>query len=351
MSKKKAKRKKLPSIKQTFLSAITMMLLWCVFWISESFQTVHLPNAGQPAELYANQTNDDLRQVILAGIKNAKQSVILIIYSLTDGAVITSLKEKSEEGIPVKVICDAKASPYAAQKLGTKVEVLRRNSPGLMHQKILVVDGTHTWVGSANMTGESLRLHGNLITVLNCPELAAMITQKANVMAEYDVSPAISHQEFPIGEQSVEMWFLPDNRDAAKHLVELIQSAEKTVRVAMFTWTRNDLANAVIEARKRGVDADVILDRTSSQGASAKIAQLLRKGGIPITLNQGNGLLHHKFLYIDGKTLVNGSANWTKAAFTKNDDCFIILHDLTEEQKNHMDNLWDVMKADSIPLP
>ena len=83
-------------------------------------------------------------------------------------------------------------------------------------------------------------------------------------------------------------------------------------------------------------------------GASAKVAALLKKGGIPVKCNRGGNLLHHKFMYIDGKTLVNGSANWTKAAFEKNDDCFIILHDLTDTQREFMDKLWAVIDSETV---
>ncbi len=166
-------------------------------------------------------------------------------------------------------------------------------------------------------------------------------------MNEYDHGPRFPHRDFIVGGQKLELWFFPDDVHGVQRLVELIRTAKKTVRVAMFTWTRRDLAQAIIAAKQRGVDAEVVIDSQSGKGASAQIVNLLHKSGVPVGLSQGNALLHHKFLYIDGETLVNGSANWTKAAFTKNDDCFIILHGLTEIQKKQMDSLWEVIRAES----
>ncbi|NBP21731.1 MAG: hypothetical protein EBV36_07585 [Burkholderiaceae bacterium] len=96
----------------------------------------------------------------------------------------------------------------------------------------------------------------------------------------------------------------------------------------------------LITAKKRGVDISIVVDMHSGLGASAKMVAELKNAGIKILLSQGVQLLHHKFVYIDGQTLITGSANWTKAAFTKNSDCLIILHNLSQEQKTFMNRLW-----------
>lgn len=341
---------KLPTTRTSLFTTIVVLVLAFIFSQSERLAEARLPQDGHPPELFANQTRDDLRQVILSGIQEAKQSILLIIYTLTDDKVIQSLRKKSEEGIDVWVICDAKASPHAASKLGSKVRIVKRFATGLMHQKILIVDEQRAWIGSANMTGESLRVHGNLIMAIYSPHLAAAVIKKAKCMKASASERSFSHCNFGVGGQKLELWFFPDDPNGVQRLIQLIRSAEKTVRVAMFTWTRNDLASAVIEASLRGVNTEVVIDRHSGLGSSAGIVKVLCEGRIPVRLSQGNALLHHKFLYIDGKTLVNGSANWTKAAFTKNDDCFIILHDLTEEQRVLLDRLWEVIVAESSPV-
>lgn len=348
-AKKRSKktRKRRSSI-STYLTAFFTLIVLSIFWLSKSVTEAHLPEANQPPELYANQVHDDLRQVLLTGINDAKESILLIIYTLTDDKILHGLRQKSEEGVHVSVICDAKACPHVGRKLGKKVHLIKRSPSGLMHQKILVVDNMRVWIGSANMTSASLQLHANLITAFHSPLLASVIKEKAKHMRPSKSTLTFNHQEFSIGGQNVELWFFPDDPDGVRKLKRLIDTAQKTVRVAMFTWTRDDLANAVIQAKKRGVQTEVVIDGHSGQGVSAKIVKLLKDGGIPVRLSQGNDLLHHKFLYIDGKTLVNGSANWTKAAFTKNDDCFIILHDLTKTQQKTLNNLWDAMLFESV---
>lgn len=219
-----------------------------------------------------------------------------------------------------------------------------------MHLKILVIDESQLFMGSANMTGESLRMHSNLMTGMESPALASLVKKKADSMEEVGCNSAtIPHQDFLMGGQKVEFWFLPDDKGAANRIKGLIEAATKTIRIAMFTWTRRDFAEAVIDARKRGVKVEVILDFAQSQSASAPIMKFLIQRSIPVRLSQGNGLLHHKMMLIDGTTLVNGSANWTKNGFTQNDDCFIVLHDLTEGQRSQLDSLWSIMVKESAP--
>ncbi len=350
MKKKRKSKATSPAryITNYLISALLALLFAATFTLHNTDTQPRLPSSDKPAELYANQTHDDLTKAFTTAIDQAKHSVLLIIYSLTDPEIIASLRQQSLQGIDVRVICDAKASPHIDRKLGPKTTCLRRFGPGLMHQKILVIDEKQTWLGSANMTTESLQVHGNLVAAFDDPSLAQAIKAKASSMQVEDFNPPFKHQNFTIGGQTVELWFLPDDQAAISRLKALIRGAEKTIRIAMFTWTRQDLAQEVIAARKRGIDTQVVIDHTAGKGAGAKIVELLKKNKVPVALSQGGPLLHHKFLYIDSNLLVNGSANWTKAAFTTNDDCFLVIHPLTNTQKASMDNLWQKISSEAL---
>lgn len=333
--------------KSCMMSFMFALIGTIAFWIQEQHHEIRTPDSNTPIELYANQINDDLSGTFSAAIDEAKQSVLFIIYSLTDDKIIECLRNQSTNGVNVKVICDAKASQRVYTKLGDKVDLTRRFGPGLMHQKILVIDEEKVWLGSANMTPDSLHMHGNLVTALHSSSLANKIHRKAETLKEEGTGLPSPHEDFMIGGQKIEMWFLPDNKQAVQRLKTLIQNAKKTIRVAMFAWTRHDLAKSVIDAANKGVNTEVVIDQNFGKGASAKIVKYLKDNKINVALSTGAPLLHHKFLYIDGETLVHGSANWTKAAFTQNDDCFIVMHDLTTQQHEQMENLWKVIKRES----
>jgi cardiolipin synthase A/B len=332
-------------------STITVVMAFLAFVIAElttsiQFHEKVIPFSDQSIELYSNQAGDNLAELYVDTINNAKESVSFVIYAMTDPRIIEALKQKSETNVPVRIVCDAKASKGLSKQL-PHATIVKRVGEALMHQKILVVDNKQILLGSANMTGESLNVHGNLILAFEHPVLADALTKKAQSMDDEGSSTPLLHTNTFAADQNLELWILPDDNNAVRRLIELIQSAQKTIKVAMFTWTRTDLTQELIEAAKRGVQVEAVVDRYSGKGASAKVVKMLGDAGIPVKLSTGQGLLHHKFAYIDDNILINGSANWTISAFKYNDDCFVVMYPLTENQKSKMDFLWARIQKES----
>lgn len=340
--KRKTKKPPFPKKLVNYVATLIFSLIFGgAMWMQQTpLQEIPPPSSNTPAALYANQNFDDLTKAYSTAIDKAEKSVLLMIYSLTDQDVIQSLKKARARGVDVKVISDAKASPSIDMKLGGGISITRRFGPGLMHIKILVVDDSVVWLGSANMTSDSLKSHGNLVTAFNDTQVASTIKAKASSMKVEGYGQAFPFSTFNLGGQKMELWFLPDNKNGVQKIKQLIQSAKKTIRVAMFTWTRQDFAQEIIAAKRRGVDTEVVIDNSAAKGAGAQVFKLLKNSGVKVALSPSGPLLHHKFLYIDGEVLVNGSANWTKAAFSQNDDCFIILYGLTPDQRAAMEKLW-----------
>lgn len=349
MKKKKAassRRAQTKALKLLF-GLLTSLIISFYFWLADAVTTVELPDNSTPLKFYSTELRDDLTLAYTDAISKANESVTLIIYTLTETQIFNALKAKSEEGCSVKVICDAKTSMDVEKRLGRKVKVLKRFTPGLMHQKILIVDGHTTWIGSANMTQGSLRHYGNLVTAIHSKAIATLALAKANSFTPDDRMMLLPHHTFSVANQKVELSFLPDDTFAVERLKSLLQSAKKTVRIAMFTFTHLGLAQEIIKTKKRGVKVEVVVDSNNAIGCGAKVFDLLERNGVSIKRSRGNVLMHHKFMYLDEHTLVNGSANWTISAFDKNDDCFFILHPLDEEQRQFMNRLWKTIASNT----
>ena len=115
----------------------------------------------------------------------------------------------------------------------------------------------------------------------------------------------------------------------------------------MFTFTHMGLVEEIVKAKRRGVDVRVVVDMNSGIGVSAKCIEVLKASQVNVQLSQGPQLLHHKFIYIDENILVTGSSNWTKAAFYKNHDCFLILRQLNKDQRKFMNKLWQCIQTEA----
>jgi len=354
---------KKPWVQRTVISAI---LLKKFFWLTAIFlllvgptycsyrlSHISIPETEKEITFYANQNGNDLRLTYIKAIESAKESILFIIYTLRDPLIIRELKKKAEEGVKVTVILDADEARKTPEQLGKKIETISFVSKGLMHQKILVIDDKVTWIGSANMTYESLKMHDNLIIALYLPELAKKIDEKAAMMRGKTKERGVAPTRFSDGVQQIDLMFLPEDKEARQEVKKLIQSANKTVRVAMFTFTAFDLATSLVEAKKKGIEVAVVIDRRSLDGVSKKAATMLLEGSVSLFTNRGSETFHHKFLYIDQETLLMGSANWTNAAFKKNDEVLLLISPLTLDERAFMDALWDnilkgAIKVDSL---
>ena len=91
----------------------------------------------------------------------------------------------------------------------------------------------------------------------------------------------------------------------------------------------------------------MIVDARSGLGTSSKSVQFLKKEKINVLFSGGIELLHYKHLIVDDQILVSGSTNWTKAAFQKNHDCFFILYDLTDKQRDYLNNLQKIIMQET----
>lgn len=322
-----------------FLFPLAFLLAVYLLFEQEQIAPQALP--GQAPLVYSPQMGDNLEATLVHAIKNAKSSVMLMTYTLKSGKIIQALNEAAQGGVDVFVVYDAAASNGAEKRLNPKVHTTARTSKGLMHLKLLIIDGKSTWLGSANMTRDSLKSHGNLITNLNSPEFAAIISEKIHQLTGTSYEKPITPKVFTIEGQTIELRFLPDDTTAITRIKELIRKAKKSIRVAMYTFTREDLADALINAKNRGVKVEVILDLNQSKHANQKIVALIQKNGILPLLKDTGGLMHHKFMLIDDEILEHGSANWTKNAFRQNDDYIMILYPLNSSQKQRLQQLWE----------
>ncbi len=336
----------------SFSSLLITFLSWTLYVLAahvhSQTSSVVLPSAKQPLELYANQLDDNLTNLYLQTIEKAQHSIIVAIYSLTDQKIIQALHKKSLNNVSVFIIGDAKACKGVWKYLPNAL-FIKRIGKGLMHAKIIIVDDTYLLIGSANFTPSSFNEHGNLVVALQHPILAAKLTKYIRGMDEEGglaVEPP--HTITQAADQHVELWMLP-NTTAVQRCLKLFRTAKKSIKVAMFTWTRTDFANELIQAAKRGVKVQTVIDRYAGKGAGAKVVALLESAKIPVRMNTGCELLHHKFALIDDTILINGSANWTDSAFSRNDDGFLIIYPLNSGQKDKMNRLWDLLLVKSAP--
>lgn len=108
-----------------------------------------------------------------------------------------------------------------------------------------------------------------------------------------------------------------------KELIALIDAAKTHVYFAIYTFTRDEIADALARAKARGVDVRGIVDSGQiKERFSASVLETLTKAEIPLVVEKhqtGNGIMHIKALVTDSAYAI-GSYNWTDSATTINDE-------------------------------
>ena len=113
----------------------------------------------------------------------------------------------------------------------------------------------------------------------------------------------------------------------ATPLLDAIASAQKTIRLKMFVFDEPQLLDAIVEARKRGIDARVMLNpaRRSGETENEESRRKLVEAGVSVLdSNPAFDLTHEKSLVIDDASAYVMSLNWETRNVTETRDYAVV---------------------------
>jgi len=113
------------------------------------------------------------------------------------------------------------------------------------------------------------------------------------------------------GQPPVQLYFTRPGeaaQPAEGELVQAIDGARFTLEVASYNFNLWSVRHALLRALRRGVEVRMVVD--SDHLLQPEVADLL-EAGIPVVGDRGAGLMHHKFVVIDGLDTWTGSMNLT----------------------------------------
>jgi phosphatidylserine/phosphatidylglycerophosphate/cardiolipin synthase-like enzyme len=109
-------------------------------------------------------------------------------------------------------------------------------------------------------------------------------------------------------------------------IVKALGEAKRTILVQAYSFTSALIAKALVDAQKRGVKVDMILDK-SNRTAKYSAADFTANSGIPTKIDAQHEISHNKVMIIDEEIVITGSFNFTKAAQKKNAENLLIIRD------------------------
>ncbi len=110
----------------------------------------------------------------------------------------------------------------------------------------------------------------------------------------------------------------------ASGIVKQIDASKKSIKVMAYGFTSINLAEALVRAKKRGVDVALIQDEKSSQNNREALQKLLDVG-IEVRSDGKHAIQHNKVMVIDHDVVITGSYNFTNSAETRNAENIMIV--------------------------
>jgi phosphatidylserine/phosphatidylglycerophosphate/cardiolipin synthase-like enzyme len=139
------------------------------------------------------------------------------------------------------------------------------------------------------------------------------------------VSLPIHAETFP-SNTKYEVCFTPGG-DCTSMIVDEINKANKSIYLQAYSFTSKPIAQAITDAKRKGIDIKVILDKSQVKHNKYSSAKYLTNQKVPVWVDYRPAIAHNKIVIIDNNTVITGSFNFTKAAQDKNAENVLIIHD------------------------
>lgn len=305
-----------------------------------------------------SKCNSNVCKIFVKHIQNSKKSIDIAIYGYEDNPTITkALKDAKTRGVRIRFIYDEAVNPgntfYKGNNIIAQIADVSKSDrycdgAKLMHNKFIIFDNYTVFTGSMNFSPAGLSGYDvNNVIIINSDDISKLYTDEFEQMLSGKFHNAkqkhITNNKFRLGESVIEVYFSPQYKQVDR-IVQIINGAKKNIYAPTYLITHKNIANALINARNRGIDVKMILDANSATTQNSKNT-LLRDSNVAIKLENYAGKLHSKALIIDESYIILGSMNFSNSGENKNDENTVIIqnHHLATNYKNFFNYLWDVI--------
>jgi len=127
-------------------------------------------------------------------------------------------------------------------------------------------------------------------------------------------------------------------------IVDQIDNAKSEIFIQAYSFTSAPIAKALVNAHKRGVHVEIILDK-SNKSKKYSAGDFTAHMGVTTYIDSRHAIAHNKIIIIDRETVITGSFNFTKAAEEKNAENLLIIKN-KKLAEIYIDN-WDKHKNHS----
>jgi len=285
-----------------------------------------------PESPLASQQTGGIDGPLAEAIDAAKLSVDVAVYSLSLNSVRDALLNAHDRGVRVRMVMESdnldRSDPQRLIEAG--IPILGDRREGLMHNKFVVIDNSEVWTGSTNFTDSGAYADNNNMIRIRSVKLAENFTKEFEEMFIDDkfgdnTVPETPNPRVTIDGTPIDIYFSPDDGVQAS-FVELVENAQESIYFMAFSFTADEIGDAVRARAEDGVTVAGVMD-TEQVGSNAGTEfDLFSQAGLDVYRDSNPGQMHHKVMIIDESIVIFGSYNFTNSAETRNDENLLVIY-------------------------
>lgn len=306
-------------------------------------------DVADPPDNLANYV-PNIDESVASWIDIAMVSLDIAIYNFNNTPIANAINAAYDRGVNIRIIVEGENANIGLQFINQNIPTLERmfSDGSGMHNKFMVIDADdvdNAWImgGATNFTDFNMTVDFNNMIFIQDQSLARSYRVEFNEMwgsttdqpnegfsrFGADKTNNTPHN-FIVGGNEVELYFSPSDGTTSK-IIETIMDADASVNFATLVFTRDDIADAVIDrSNDFFIDVTGMIDQVNVTGS--EYDYLLDNFVIVQSYQEVEGQLHHKYVIIDANspdddpTILTGSHNWSSSAENSNDENTLIIH-------------------------
>ncbi len=311
----------------------------------EVVDTAPVTTSGDWWEVYftdpINMNNPDqiagsIEETLITYINQATSTIHIAAFEFNLTPLAEALIAAHDRGVEVQWVTDDEHGIEADEEDGhgqfamltdAGIEVKDDGRSALMHNKFIIFDGQMVWTGATNLTVNGIFENNNNVIVLRSPDVAAIYESEFQEMWAGEFGPTspstVDQQSLTIDGVPVQILFGSED-DAIAHIIPYIEGAQSSIRFMAFSFTQDDLGDAMMARAEAGVELAGIFENRGSETDSSELGKMfcagyaMRQDGNPSTF-------HHKVIVIDEQIVITGSLNFSENADNSNDENVVII--------------------------
>jgi phosphatidylserine/phosphatidylglycerophosphate/cardiolipin synthase-like enzyme len=281
-----------------------------------------------------SQWQNGIDEQLAASIDNVQSTLDIAAFELNSEAITQAIIRAHERGVAVRIVTDDEHGiedddSTIIELEAYEIPIVDDDRSGLMHNKFMIMDGIIVWTGSMNYTQNGVfRNNNNLMSMRSRRAVEAYQAEFDEMFERGEFGITSSDDNFADFRQDgvgIEIYFASEGPVIDEILAE-ITDADSTIHFMVFSFTRDDLGQALLDAAERGVTVEGVFETTGSETRFSEMSRLFC-AGLDVRQDGNPGILHHKVFIIDDDTVVTGSFNFSNNAVESNDENLVIIQE------------------------